>query len=357
MTLRRRLTPALAVPLVIPLAAGLVVVTVLAVHGLARTDGDAGAPATSASADTVESATDTEEPTVPTTSTRKTRPRLVFRHTGIDAHLGTVASLPLADPRGRRTFTAVVCDRVDATPVAVSCLRTERGVRTRFEQVLLDADWSVTETVPLAGSPSRTRLSPDGTLVASTVFVSGHSYQQTGYSTATEIREVDGPALGNLESFRLVVDGQANDAEDRNVWGVSFLDDTTFYATAATGGLTYLVRGDLAERTLTALRENAECPSISPDGTQVAYKIDGLGAGTHWSWAVLDLATGRERVLRGETRGVNDQATWLDDDTLLYGMPRPDRPGVTDVWSLDTRAQARPRLFVERAWSPSVVRP
>ncbi len=207
MTVRRRLASLLAVPLAIPLAAGLAVSTLLTVHVLTD-DGGSGTDASSA--------TEAEVPPVPITpttdsqaasaastasATSSTEPRLVFRHTGIDEHLGVIASVPLTEPRGRRAFTGVVCDRVDATPTAVSCLRTVRGVQTRFEQVLMDGDGAITETVTLAGPPSRTRLSPDGSLVASTVFVSGHSYEQTRYSTATEVRAVDGATLGNLEKL------------------------------------------------------------------------------------------------------------------------------------------------------------
>jgi protease II len=116
------------------------------------------------------------------------------------------------------------------------------------------------------------------------------------------------------------------------------------------------VQGDLAARTLTSVRQNAECPSVSPDGTHVAYKVAGKGD-PHWTFAVLDLTTGEETLLSGETRNVDDQAEWLDDDTLLYGMPREDEPGVTDVWALDTHADATPELLIEQAWSPAVVRP
>lgn len=284
-------------------------------------------------------------------------PLIVFRHTGIDARNGEVAVVSARRPRGARHFTAVTCDRVYATRGTVSCLRTLRGVVTRYELDELAGDWSVRQRSRLPGIPSRTRLSPDGSLVATTTFVAGHSYMQVGFSTSTQIRDVDGAGRGNLESFRLAIDGRDVAPADRNVWGVTFLDERVFYATVGTGGRTYLVRGDLDARTLTAVRENAECPSISPDGSRVAYKVDSPADGTHWSFAVLDLATGRQTVLRGERASVDDQAEWLDDDTLLFGLPRAGQPGISDVWSMDTRATARPRLLIEQASSPSVVRP
>ena len=75
------------------------------------------------------------------------------------------------------------------------------------------------------GIPSRTRLSDDGTLVATTSFVTGHSYATVGFSTLTEIHRADGTSLGNVEDFALTVDGAPFTAADRNIWGVTFVDD------------------------------------------------------------------------------------------------------------------------------------
>lgn len=282
--------------------------------------------------------------------------RVVFRSTAPGQDYGKVAMVPLTAPDGPRALTDVSCDRVDVGAGHVSCLRTVRGVVTTFEADLLDTTWAPVKSWPLPGIPSRTRLSDDGSLVATTSFVSGHSYAATGFSTQTDVVASDGEGYGNVEEFTLLVDGAPYNAIDRNIWGVTLTGPASFYATAAsaTAGKTWLVEGDLAARTLTAVRENAECPSISPDGSKVAYKKD-RGA-REWGIAVLDLATEQETVL-AETRSVDDQIEWLDDDTVLYGLARPDEPGVTDVWALAIDGASSPELFIPRAWSPSVVRP
>ena len=96
------------------------------------------------------------------------------------------------------------------------------------------------------------------------------------------------------------------------------------------------------------LHENVECPSLSPDGTRVAYKRRTGSATRPWRLTVLDLATMRETPL-AEPRSVDDQAEWLDDDHVLYGDRRRDLRGRRG-------RRRRPRRFVARADSPSVVR-
>jgi hypothetical protein len=283
-------------------------------------------------------------------------PRIVFRNVEIGSRYGLVSMVRLDDPDGPREFTDVACDRVYATAAVMSCLRTRRGVATTFEASQLDANGDTVDRWGLPGLPSRTRLSPDGRLLATTSFVTGHSYMQAGFSTATEIHEVGGRDLGNLESFALVVGGRTVEPVDRNVWGVTFAaDDDTFYATVATGATTYLARGSLSGRTLTTLRRGVECPSLSPDGTRIAFKSNVGGTTPHWQIAVLDLASDTVTTLAGETHSVDDQVEWLDD-SLLYGLPRAGEAGVSDIWQIAATPTAKPHLLIEHAWSPSVVR-
>lgn len=283
--------------------------------------------------------------------------RIVFVNTQPGDDYGHVASVSTARPSGTRTVSDVQCDRVYSTSGKTVCLRIDRGILTTFSANLLDAAGVTTTTWPLPGIPSRARLSADGSLVAFTSFVTGAAYATVGFSTATQISTTSGTDYGNLEAFALTIDGARVTAIDRNFWGVTFAsDDNTFYATAATGGQTWLVRGDLAARTLTSVRETAECPSVSPDGTRIAYKKNISDSATaYWSIAVYNLATKTE-TLMPDTRTIDDQVEWLDDSTLLYSVPRESQPGDSDIWAIAADGRSASVQFIRHASSPSVVR-
>lgn len=283
--------------------------------------------------------------------------RIVFRSTASGAGYGMAASVDLGAPAGPRSLSNQLCDRVYAAGERISCLRTNIGILTTFEALVFDEGWNLQAKWPLPGIPSRTRLSHDGSMVATTSFVTGHSYAGTGFATETRVKALPGTDYGNLEHFRILVDGKELTAADRNVWGVTFAaDGDTFYATAASGDQTWLVRGSLADRTMTAIGSNAECPSLSPDGSRVAYKKRrGDSPVVHWDIAVLDLASFNETVIRMPD-SIDDQLEWLDGGTLLFGQPRTGSPGDSDIWAIEAQAKAQPNLLIEHAWSPAVVR-
>ena len=138
-------------------------------------------------------------------------------------------------------------------------------------------------------------------------------------------------------------------AVDVNFWGVTFARDSDrFYATLATGGTTYLIRGSVSQRLARVIHENVECPSLSPDGTRIAFKKRTGSKGTPWRLTVLDLATMRETPL-SEQRSVDDQAEWLDDERVLYAVDG-------SVWAARADGTGTPRRYIAGADSPASVR-
>lgn len=118
------------------------------------------------------------------------------------------------------------------------------------------------------------------------------------------------------------------------------------------------MEGDLARRTLTTVRDDVECPSLSPDGTRIAFKQRSVGTfgQVEWDLAVLDLATG-SIVTTAEARPIDDQPEWLDDQMILYGLDRDEEMlATTDVWAVAADGTGAPRQVLAGAWSPSVAR-
>ncbi|MFJ8031728.1 TolB family protein [Streptomyces sp. NPDC096032] len=281
--------------------------------------------------------------------------RLMFVNAAAGPHRTAVASVPAGDPDSGRTAANLKCARFYAAAGTGVCLQSVPGVLNQSNRaLLLDAGLRTVRTFPLAGNPSRARVSPSGRFAAWTVFVSGESYSSAFFSTRTSILDTRTMRLTpSLETFSIVRDGKPYHASDVNFWGVTFAaDDDTFYATLNTANRTYLVRGSLSRRTVTTLVENVECPSLSPDGTRVAFKKRILSRTNLWHEYVLDLRTLRETAL-AERHSVDDQATWLDDHTLAYALPSDGNVGGSDLWSVPADGSGTPRLLIAGASSPA----
>ena len=236
------------------------------------------------------------------------QPRIVFRNTAPGESYGVLTMVSLDDPAGPRTVTGTPCERVYATSENLICLSSDRGFITTYGAHILDNSLRQTQTLPFVGVPSRARLSADGSYAATTSFTSSDSYGSVAFSTRTVITAVGGNALGSLENFTLIHDGERIKPVDRNYWGLTFAaDDDTFYATVEWSHHTWLVRGSIAQRKVATLHEDAECPSLSPDAKHIVYKQRGELPLGKWRLVDYDIATGKVTPL-AETRSVDDQA-------------------------------------------------
>jgi hypothetical protein len=284
-------------------------------------------------------------------------PHVLFRNTDLGTAHGRVYVSVVREPRPHRYPTPLVCERVHFSAGHGVCLTAERGLTTTYRAVTFGRRFEALHQMPLPGIPSRVRLSPSGRFAGVTVFVSGDSYAAGNFSTrALVIDTATGQALGDLEQWAVTRDGQPFKAVDFNFWGITFADDRRFYATLQTGGRRYLIEGDVPARTARVIDDDIECPSLSPDGTRVAYKKrEMVGGRLVWRLAVQHLTTRAVTVL-SEMRSVDDQPEWLDDQRIVYGLPSESRSGSTAVWVVPADGGGEPALYLDSAWSPAVVR-
>ncbi len=275
---------------------------------------------------------------------------IVFRDLGgaNASNAGFTAVSQLEAPR-TRAIKPLPCGRVYFTAGRGLCLEPA-GSLIKQRVTILGRRLQPVGELTLQGLPSRARISSDGRYGAVTFFVYGHSYATPGsFSTQTTIIDLaKRKSLVDVERFRVMKDGKHFDSPDFNFWGVTFASDSDrFYATLASRGTTYLVEGSIASRTARVLRTNVECPSLSPDGKRIAFKKR-VGDSARWRLHVLDVATLRDRPL-AETRSVDDQAEWLDNEQVLYGVDEA-------IWVVPASGKGAPRRLFESADSPSVVR-
>ena len=283
------------------------------------------------------------------------RPHLVFLHSpGGDAYR-QIAVMPLDALDGQRYLTPLLCQRVYTSAQDGLCMGAGQTASA------FDARFQSGATFQQSGIPTRTRVAASASIGSMTWFVAGHSYADANYSTRTLLVDPHGGStLADLEQFEITRDGAPFRAVDFNFWGVTFTPDAShFYATLASGGLTYLIYGDVAAKTAQVLRSNVECPSLSPDGTRLIFKkrVDPETAG-NWRLAVLDVATLQDTPVPGENHSVDDQVEWLDDNHILYALQDEGPPATIaqDIWMATLDGSEHPRKLLKGAMSPAVIR-
>lgn len=325
-------------------------------------DNTAGAPSSAASlieaAPATGSASDVR-PLPAATDQNQTSKRIFFRYTGVDSNYGRLAfALYERLDNQPRFVESLSCEVAHVAGGRGICLAANRGLFTTYAAKLFDAKtFKIIAEFPLKGVPSRCRMSSDGKLAALTVFVSGHGYASVSFSTQTLLIEVDnGRIVADLEEFSVTHDSHPFSNKDFNFWGVTFTPDTRhFYATLSTNRRHFLVKGDIANASAAVIHDDVECPSLSPDASRIAYKKRFMADGRiFWQLHILDLASGGETPL-GEKRSVDDQLEWLDNDHVLYSLPETETgsSASADIWLAAADGASAPRLFLNKAYSPS----
>jgi hypothetical protein len=283
------------------------------------------------------------------------RPSLLVRSTAPDQTWRKLLLVPLGAPESAGYATPLECERAYFAGNRGVCLvEASEGVLTTRYADIFDEYFMRLHRIPLTGVPSRTRVSVDGRRAGITVFETGHSYAEAGFSTRTILVDTEsGRVLRDLEQFTIWRDGKRFHAVDFNFWGVTFAQDgNRFYATLASGGVNYLIEGNVDTGEARVVRPGVECPSLSPDNTRIAYKHMVNRPGV-WQLRVLDLQSGAETALSSETRSVDDQVDWLDDAHVMYHITGARG---ADIWVLRTDGTEPPKLLREYAYSPAVIR-
>lgn len=265
---------------------------------------------------------------------------------------GRVAYL---DFDGTRHQTELECGRIDLNEAGGVCLSIGGGISGTGQGLITNPALVPTKTFGLT-TPSRAAVSPDGSVVAWTGFTRGHSYLDPGeFATLTQLISVERRVAADLETNFTTYEGDriVRNA-DRNYWGVSFVDNDHFFATVGFEDTTAIVEGHVSNSTLEIVFDNATCPEVSPDGTIVVAKEM---RDDRFQLVAIDVASGDRRDL-DETRSVDDQVEWVDEDTIVYALPN-DEAGtaaepVFDIWALDIAPGSAPRLLVPFADSPAV---
>ena len=286
---------------------------------------------------------------------------LYFRANTLGENYGKLAVAGI-DALNRVTYSAQLkCERVHFSGGTGVCLASDLGFFSSYYAIKFDDQMRPGWRITLNGAPSRVRVSPSGRLAAITVFLPGssHSYAAGTLSTQTTMVDVTtGKVLADLEQFAVTRNGQQFKSPDFNFWGVTFTkNETVFYATLWTQGNTFLVEADLTKRTARVIHDGVECPSLSPDSRRIAFKKRVTGSPYSWRITLLDLQSGQETAL-GESRNVDDQVEWLDNDHVLYALSQGDAThssASTNIWMLPTTTGATATVMVQGGASPAVV--
>lgn len=258
-------------------------------------------------------------------------------------------------------LAAPACERSYFGSETGLCLVINReSISPKAYAVFVDRALQPIKQLPLDGLPIRARVSPDNRWAAATVFVTGESYIGDFMTRTSLFNLEDGGIIDTLETFSVERNGRVFKEIDFNFWGVTFFSSgDRFLATLGTGGQRFLVEGDIARRHMKVLHDDVECPSLSPDGTRIVFKRASTVKGAWRLWA-MRLETGEAWPVTDEDRSIDDQAEWLDNDRVLYGLLYGEGipENALSIWMSDVSRESGfdASIFIRSASSPSAVR-
>lgn len=295
--------------------------------------------------------------TLATLAALQSAPHVYFTSAGAE-HFMNAGVTSIAEPDGG-LITGLNCERIHFGRERGLCLAENRLQLTPVTVArIIDRRFHAIHTISLGGLPIRARVSADDRFAVATVFVTGENYVSDFTTRTTLIDIAAGKKIADLEEFVTERDGGVFRDVDFNFWGVTFFDDSNrFFATLGTGGRRFLVEGDIARRRLRVVRADVECPSLSPDQKRLVFKSRTRGTPA-WRLHALDLATMVEWPVTAANLNVDDQAEWLDNEHVLYGvhddigLPEkamniwisPVTPGATPVSTIFLRSAASPAV-------------
>jgi hypothetical protein len=289
----------------------------------------------------------------------RTGPHLFFQSSRAYGRIGVVKA---SNPGEQWILNTLECERSHFGRTGGLCLVLNReSMQPRAYAYFLDARFQPVGRLDLAGLPIRARVSPDGRLAASTVFVTGENYASEDFTTRTTLFDLSTrQAIVDLERFTVERDGKPFSNVDFNFWGVTFRRDSNrFLATLGTGGKRFLVEGDVSRRHLRVIADDVECPSLSPDERHVVFKRQ-QRRGAGWQLWAMNLDTRESWAITEDQQDIDDQVEWLDDTQVIYGMVLgsglPEQSLSVWMTRIDPEAGKNRQFFLRSAWSPAVVR-
>ena len=252
------------------------------------------------------------------------RPHLLFCSTALDSTYGKVALVPLSRPDGPRA-AGLDCERVymaagrcvslltvgSSPPTARSCLGRTSSPPPPADHRATEPRLAVARRAP--GGHDGVRQRP---LLRRWRILYQDQHLRRGQRPA---------AAGRSRAAHPAARWQTMAPARFNFWGVTFAAAVTASTPPWPPGSIHLIEGSLRARRCPHPRRQRRCPSLSPDGTRLAYKRRMPGRPVTWRLHVLNLSTMNDNPL-AETRSVDDQVEeWLDDRHLLYSLEQGDR--------------------------------